>query len=55
MKMQELGPCPLLVVSGQEETLDLGLEFCPCGSSVGRHALIEANLCIMACMRPLQT
>ena len=54
-KMQELGPCPLLVVPREEEILDLHLEICPCGPSIGRHALIEVNLCITACMRPFQT
>ena len=53
-KMQELGPCPLLVISGQEEALDLGLEFCPRRPSVGCHALIEANLCVTAHTRPFQ-
>ena len=52
--MQELGPCPFLVVPWEEEILDLHLEICPCGPSVGHHALIEVNLCIMACMRPFQ-
>ena len=54
-KMQELGPCPFLVVPWEEEILDLCLEICPRGPSVGCHALIEANLCIMACTRPFQT
>ena len=54
-KMQELGPCPLMVVPREEEILDLRLEICPCGPSVGHHALIKANLCITACMRPFQT
>ena len=54
MKMQELGPCPLSVFSGQEEPLNLCLECCPGWTHVICHALIEANLCKMACMRPLQ-
>ena len=53
-KIQELGPCPLLVVPWEEEILDLHLEICPCGPSIGHHALIEANLCIMACTRSFQ-
>ena len=53
-KSQELGPCPLLVISGQEEALDLGLEFCPRGPSIGCYTLIEANLCVTAHTRPFQ-
>ena len=52
--MQELGPCPLLVIPQEEEVLDLHLEICPCGPSIGCHAFIEANLCITACTRPFQ-
>ena len=56
LKMQELGPCgPFLVVPQEEEILDLCLEICPHGPSIGHHALIEVNLCITACTRPFQT
>ena len=54
-KMQELGPCPFLVVSWEEEVLNLHLEICPRGPSTVRHALIEANLCVTARTRPFQT
>ena len=53
-KMQELGPCPLPVVPGQEEPLNLHLECHPGWPHVIHHALIKANLCKMACTRPLQ-
>ena len=54
MKMQELGPCPLSVVTGQEEPLDLCLKDCPGQPHVIHHALVKVNLCKMACMRPFQ-
>ena len=55
LKTQELGPCPLLVVSWEEEVLDLHLEIRPRGPGAIRHALIKVNLCITAHTRPFQT
>ena len=52
--MQELGPCPFLIVSREEETLDLSLECCPGWPRIFHHALIKANLHEAACTRAFQ-
>ena len=53
-KTQELGPCPLLIIPGEKEGLDLCLQCGPGWPHVRRHALIEANLCKAACTRAFQ-
>ena len=53
MKMQELGPCPLLIISW-EKGLDLRLQRGPGWPRIGRHTLIEANLSEAACTRAFQ-
>ena len=54
MKTQELGPCPLLVISWEKEGLDLCLKCGPGWPRASHHALIKVNLCEVACMRALQ-
>ena len=54
MKTQELGPCPLLVISWEEEGLDFHLECGPGLPHACRHALIQANLCKAARTRAFQ-
>ena len=53
-KMQELGPCPLLVISWEEEGLDFCLECSPGWPHTCRHALIQAHLCKAARTRAFQ-
>ena len=54
MKMQELGPCPLLVIPWEKEGFNLCLQCSPGWPRTCHHALIEANLCEAACMRAFQ-
>ena len=54
MKTQELGPCPLLVISWEKEGLDLHLQCSPGWPCVCHHAFIQANLCKVACTRAFQ-
>ena len=53
-KTQELGPCPLLVISWEKEGLDLHLQCGPGWPRVCCHAFIQANLCKAAHMRAFQ-
>ena len=53
-KMQELGPCPLLIIYWEKEGLDLCLQCGPGWPCVCCHTLIKVNLCKVACMRALQ-
>ena len=53
-KTQELGPCPLLVISWEEEGLDFCLECSPGWPRACCHALIQAHLCKVARTRAFQ-
>ena len=54
LKTQELGPCPLLIIPGEKEGLNLCWQCGPGWPHVHRHALIEVNLHKAACARAFQ-